>query len=169
MAEVCEVRALTGADLDALCGVRDDRALHAQRLQEQTQGLIRYFGAFVRGQAAGFVLLVQRNKADVMPYTGGARCLDMTDLYVREKLRGQGIGTSLIAAAEEACLAQGVRYLGLDVNPADNADAQALYAHLGYHAVGTLHLDGTYPSKDVHGNDTVYEDWCIDMVKELRG
>ena len=164
-----EIRALNNGEIEALCGVRNDPAMHRQRMQEQEQGLVRYIGAFAGKQAAGFVLLVQGNKIDVMPYTAGAPCMDMVDLFVREELRGQGIGSALIAAVEEASAAQGVRYIGLDVNPADNADAQALYARLGYRTVGELHLDGTYPSKDAQGNDTVYEDWCVDMLKDLRG
>lgn len=33
---------------------------------------------------------------------------------------------------------------------------------------GKLHLDGTYPSKDENGKEWVYEDWCIDMMKQLN-
>ena len=105
--DVSAVRPLTESDLEQLNLVRNDTPMHLERLQTQEQGKVCYLGAFIGGRAAGFVLVMYENKQDALPYTGGAPCMDMVDLYVSESFRGRGIGTALIAAAEEVCRQQG--------------------------------------------------------------
>ena len=53
------------------------------------------------------------------------------DLAVREKFRGQGIGTMLIEAAEKVALSSGVLSLRLSTL-AGNTPARTLYASLGF-------------------------------------
>ncbi len=163
----CTVRPLGEADLNDLMAIKPEEGLHHERFRDQAEGLIRYLGAEVTGRIVGFVVVMLGNKADVMPHTGGEPCCDMVDLLVLESQRGQGIGSRLATGAEDACRALGVHWLGLDVNPTDNAPAQRLYQKLGYAVVGPLHLDGTYPTILPDGSAGVYEDWCVDMVKRL--
>ncbi len=163
----CTVRLLGLADEQNLLAARDNIALHREHLDEQAQGEASYIGAFIGARAVGFVLLVHANKQDVMPYTGGEPCMDIVDLHVADALRGQRIGSALVEAAERLCAAYGISYIGLDVNPSDNPRAKLLYERLGYRVVGALHLDNVYPSKDEQGNDTMYEDWCVDMIKRM--
>lgn len=160
-----EIRELTYGDLDGLFHLRNDAAMHKERLSAQSEGTLRYLGAFVNGGVVGFVLIMYDNKVDVMLYTDNQPCMDMVDLYVDESMRGMGIGSALITAAERVCAERNVPYMGLDVNPEDNPKALALYTRLGYMQVGGAHLDGVYASQDEHGNATVYEDWCVDMIK----
>lgn len=66
------------------------------------------------------------------------------DLFVDERLRGQGIGRQLLARARslaDACW--GARYLTLSVGP-ENASAKSAYAKLGFRPRGYdfLILDG---------------------------
>lgn len=162
-----QIRTVEESDLESLCSVKGDAALHRDRLQQQKAGKAVYLGAFVHHCAVGFVLLSLDNKEDIMPYTDGKSCADMIDLLVMEPLRGCGIGSRLALACEQYCREHEIPYLGLDVNPADNAAAKKLYERLGYHAVGEMHLDGIYEYIDEQGNGGRYEDWCIDMIKQV--
>jgi len=60
----------------------------------------------------------------------------VSELFVREGLRGRGIGTALLEAAEAVAAARGVRRLTIGVL-AGNVRAAALYARFGFtpHAV----------------------------------
>lgn len=70
-------------------------------------------------------------------------------------------------ACEEFCRENKIPYLGLNVNPADNAAAKRLYERLGYHAAGEIHLDGIYEYTNGQGNRRSYEDRCVDMIKRM--
>lgn len=163
-----DIRVLTDDDLSRLLRVRDDAGVHEERLSAQSEGRARYLGASADGRVVGFVLVIFGNKADVMAYTGNQPCMDMVDLYVDEFIRGMGVGSALIAAAEGICADKGVPFIGLDVNPKDNPRALELYKRLGYSVVGDIHLDGVYESRDEQGNASVYEDWCVDMIKRIE-
>lgn len=163
-----QIRIVKEQDLDSLLLVKNDVSVHTDRLQQQNDGKAVYFGAFINNFAVGYVLLSLENKEDVMPYTNHEKCADMIDLLIIEPLRNYGIGSRLALACEEYCKENEIPYLGLDVNPTDNPAAQRLYERLGYHAIGTLHLDGIYDYTDSQGNQGKYEDWCIDMIKRVK-
>jgi len=84
---------------------------------------------------------------------------DMQDLFVRSEHRNRGHGSRLISEIEKMAKNLGYKRLGLAVNPDDNPSARRLYERLGYcHDGEAKYLDGVYGS---------YEDWVIDMEKEL--
>ena len=64
-----------------------------------------------------------------MEYYGRDAFLD--DLYLTPAVRGQGLGTALMAAVEQEARALGVRALHLEVGR-DNDRAKALYASRGF-------------------------------------
>lgn len=162
-----QIRIVEERDLDSLLLVKGDASVHTERFRQQKSGKAVYFGAFIHNYAVGYVLLSLDNKEDVMLYTNQGKCADMIDLLVIEPLRNYGIGSRLASACEAYCREAEIPYLGLDVNPADNSAAKRLYERLGYHAVGELHLDGVYEYTDKQGNRRQYEDWCIDMIKQI--
>ena len=53
------------------------------------------------------------------------------ELYVREPLRGRGLGGALIASAEALCRAEGIRAMHLEVDRC-NEHAKRLYHRTGY-------------------------------------
>jgi len=65
--------------------------------------------------------------------------VELQTLYVQEHFIGQGIGTSLLEAAEAKAREQAVTPLWLSVN-AQNARAIAFYARHGYNRVGTTYF-----------------------------
>lgn len=162
-----QIRIVEESDLDSLLLVKNDVSVHTDRLRQQKDGKAVYLGAFIHNYAVGYVLLSLENKEDVMPYTNREKCADMIDLLLIEPLRNYGIGSRLALACEEVCRENEIPYLGLDVNPTDNAAAKRLYERLGYHAVGEVHLDGVYEYTDEQGTRGKYEDWCIDMIKRV--
>ena len=46
--------------------------------------------------------------------------------------------------------------------------ALAFYERVGYTRLGDVYLEGTYEIEDDDGCTSLYEDWCVDMVKSLR-
>ncbi len=164
-----QIRIIEECDLDSLMLVKSDASVHSDRFRQQKNGEAVYLGAFINHCAIGYVLLSLGNKENVMPYTNHEKCADMIDLLIIEPLRNYGIGSRLVLACEKCCKENGISYLGLDVNPADNSAAKRLYERLGYHAVGEIHLDGVYEYTDEAGNKGQYEDWCIDMIKRITG
>lgn len=164
-----QIRIIKESDLDSLLLVKSDASVHNDRFRQQKNGEAVYLGAFINNYAIGYVLLSLENKEDVMPYTNREKCADMIDLLIIEPLRNYGIGSRLVQACEKCCKENGISYLGLDVNPADNSAAKRLYERLGYHAVSEIHLDGVYEYTDEAGNKGQYEDWCIDMIKRITG
>lgn len=162
-----QIRIINESDLDSLLLVKNDAAVHRDRFRQQRDGKAVYLGAFINNRAIGYVLLSLDNKEDVMSFTDYEKCADMIDLLIIEPLRNFGIGSKLVLACEECCRENGISYLGLDVNPTDNSGAKRLYERLGYCAVGDVHLDGVYEYTDDQGNQGKYEDWCIDMIKQV--
>jgi GNAT superfamily N-acetyltransferase len=85
---------------------------------------------------------------------------DVSDLYVREELRGRGIGTALLHFAEAEAARRGYTRIGLAVNPTLNPRAHALYLRLGYaYEGGAAYLEGVYDG---------IENWVIDLEKRIR-
>ncbi len=162
-----QIRRIEENDLESLLLVKNDASVHIDRLQQQRNNKVIYIGAFINNCAVGYVLLSLDNKQDVMPYTNNQQCADMIDLLLIKPLRSYGIGTKLVLECERYCKEQRIHYLGLDVNPTDNANAKRLYERLGYNEVGQIHLDGIYEYEDEQGNHGQYEDWCVDMIKKL--
>jgi GNAT superfamily N-acetyltransferase len=64
-----------------------------------------------------------------LEYRGRDAFID--EFYIRPTHRGKGIGTQMLAFAEDACRELGVRSLHLEVD-FENLDAQRLYDRVGY-------------------------------------
>ncbi|MFE2014255.1 GNAT family N-acetyltransferase [Streptomyces sp. NPDC059491] len=91
-------------------------------------------------------------------------CPEFNGLDVAAELRGRGIGTALVRAAEELARARGRTALGLGVAH-DNTRAAALYARLGYEPV-TEYTD-RYSSTDAAGRTRHHADVATFLVRTL--
>jgi GNAT superfamily N-acetyltransferase len=77
-------------------------------------------------EAIGYIILTLGYSLE---YRGRDAFID--EFYLREKHRGQGIGTQTLAFAEDTCRVLGVQALHLEVD-FENPDAQRLYHRVGY-------------------------------------
>jgi len=105
--------------------------IHADRYQAQQVGTCTYLVARLDGQLAGHVLIEWSGCQASEVYHDFLGVPEICSLLVHRDLRGKGIGTALIAAAERRAAERGRRRVGMGV-ATDNTRAQALYQRLGY-------------------------------------
>ncbi|MFF5789582.1 GNAT family N-acetyltransferase [Streptomyces sp. NPDC012693] len=91
-------------------------------------------------------------------------CPEFNGLDVRAELRGQGIGTALIRAAEELARTRGRTAMGLGVTR-DNPRAAALYARLGYRPVVAYTDRWSWTDPDGRAHEEA--DPCTFLVRSL--
>lgn len=161
------IRPLREADLPALewDGVYEKyRKVFRQSFVDAERGqrilLVAVAGAEIVGQ-----VFIQLSSSETR-YADGAVRGYLYALRVRPAWQGQGLGTRLLAAAEEALLALG---FGVAVIAAgkDNPRAFQLYQRLGYR---TFDEDpGVWYFTDVNGERQTMEEPCWIMEKHLRG
>lgn len=63
----------------------------------------------------------------------------LDEIYVRERVRGRGMGSEALAALSRALSGQGVKAMNLEVD-ADNERARALYERMGFQSRNRYHL-----------------------------
>jgi GNAT superfamily N-acetyltransferase len=64
-------------------------------------------------------------------------CVEVNHLQVREQHRGRGVGTAILATAEELLRGRGIARLAVSVG-LENDDAARLYHRLGYRPTGVV-------------------------------
>jgi len=79
------------------------------------------------GDVVGFVTVERESGSYAQDYTRGV----VTNLYVRPEHRGEGVGSALLAAAEDRLRELGVDAVALEVM-ADNEAARRFYRRAGY-------------------------------------
>ncbi|MBI5461577.1 MAG: GNAT family N-acetyltransferase/peptidase C39 family protein [Gammaproteobacteria bacterium] len=127
------LRTATIDDLDALVEL-ENRCFELDRLSRRNfrYMLTKANGATLvedcQGELAGYVLVL---------FHAGTSLARMYSLAVDRSHRGEGLGGTLIEAAEAAALKRGCVYMRLEVRP-DNAGAIALYRKYGYRQFGVL-------------------------------
>ena len=63
-------------------------------------------------------------------------------IYVRDNVRGQGVGKALVQALIEICTAAGFRQMIAVIGDTENVGSIGVHATLGFQKVGTLHATG---------------------------
>jgi phosphinothricin acetyltransferase len=74
-------------------------------------------------------------------------------IYVRENVRGQGVGKALVQALIDICTKAGMRQMIAVIGDSENAGSIGVHASLGFQKVGTLRASGI---KFGRWLDTVY-------------
>lgn len=84
----------------------------------------------------------------------GGECDWLEDVFVREELRGRGIGSRAIELAWEMLREKGLETMYLEVVPANEA-AVRLYHKLGFTNLNTLTLNRSVKEKRQLGTETI--------------
>ena len=63
-------------------------------------------------------------------------------IYVRENVRGQGVGKALVRELITICEAAGIRQMIAVIGDSENTGSIGVHASLGFQRVGTLHAAG---------------------------
>jgi ribosomal protein S18 acetylase RimI-like enzyme len=103
---------------------RDARAALLQLLGDARLGRVYLISA--GGEAAGYLVLTFGFSLE---FKGRDAFVD--ELFLRAEFRGRGFGKRALAFAEEACRAEGIGALHLEVERA-NTSAQELYRRAGF-------------------------------------
>lgn len=149
MRERVIVRALALADIEALARAfepapyRKSRAQYERYLAEHAEGERVTLVALVGAEVAGYVSVLWDSGYPAFAASGTP---EISDLNVLEPLRGRGIGTALIRAAEGVVRGAGHTVVGIGVGTTPDYDAaRRLYPALGYV------FDGAPPTDHGHG------------------
>ena len=68
-------------------------------------------------------------------------CVEVS-IYVREIVRGQGVGKALVRALIDICTEAGIRQMIAVIGDSENVGSIGVHASLGFQKVGTLHATG---------------------------
>jgi L-amino acid N-acyltransferase YncA len=98
----------------------------------------------------GFVWLVAVDATGVLGFGYYAPFRDRSayrytvedSIYVREDVRGQGVGKALVARLIELATAAGLRQMIAVIGDAENVGSIGVHATLGFHMVGTMKSTG---------------------------
>ncbi|MER5967408.1 GNAT family N-acetyltransferase [Streptomyces sp. NPDC002057] len=137
---------------------------HADRFARQEAGTGTYLLAWRDGVPAGHGQVRWDGCAAPEVRTEVGDCPEFNGLDVRPELRGQGVGTALIRAAEELARERGAAFLGLGVGH-DNPRAAALYERLGYTPVVAYTDRWSWTDPRGVGHDEA--DACTFLVRRL--
>ena len=93
----------------------------------------------------------------------------MVDLNVREDMRGQGLGSTLILEMERLARESGHVEMLVGVDPESNPRALALYRRLGYVAIDPRPVEDRWDYVDSDGVRHAGVEWTIHLRKGLSG
>ena len=164
--KIAECRADDVALLEHRAPSDADPSFHAVRYRRQQDGLSTYLVAWDGDRPTGSCEVRWDGPAAADVREIGVDCPEINGLVVwPESMRGRGVGSALIGAAESLARRRGRKRVGLGVETG-NSRARSLYTHLGY-SPATSYID-CWSYSDLAGAEHHHADACIFMTKELR-
>ena len=105
---------------------------------------------FAANQAGGFAWLVARDASGILGYgyygpfrTRAAYRYTVEDsVYIRDGVRGQGVGKALVKALLDRAQAQGFKQMLALIGDSENTASIGVHASLGFHHCGTMRKAG---------------------------
>jgi GNAT superfamily N-acetyltransferase len=158
------VRDALPEDLEALDAMRPLGVLHSDRIRMAHPQKFRYLVADLNDNIAGSIMLYFQAEPG---WDHRGQMPMIMDLFVPPEMRCHGIGTGIIAAAEQFCLAASYGHLYLRVEPDRNARAFNLYKRLGFQALQSEPYEDPYRFVDSTGKVTEGVEYVVDMRKWL--
>jgi GNAT superfamily N-acetyltransferase len=162
-----DIRKCTLADVERLrsaAGATTALRHHEERWSWQEAGSASYLLAWDDGNVIGRATLLRRSKYELVRSSIG----DAPEVNALESnIPGLGVGTLLMACAEQEALSWGAPMIGLGVAP-DNTRARLLYARLGYVEWGQGTICDQWVERDRAGGVVAeHADECLYLTKPL--
>jgi phosphinothricin acetyltransferase len=146
-----DIRPATATDLPEIQAIYAHHVLHGTGSFEEVPPSVEEMAArFVAGTARGWCWLVATDATGVLGYAFYAlyhnrsafRFTAEDSVYVRDDVRGQGVGKALVARLIDHAAAQGFRQLVAVIGDAENVGSIGVHASLGFTHAGVLRAAG---------------------------
>jgi phosphinothricin acetyltransferase len=157
-----DIRPASPADLPEIQAIYAHHVLHGTGTFEEIPPSIEEMTSRFNGVTArGWSWLVATDDTGIVGYAyytqirerSAYRCTAEDSVYVREDVRGQGVGKALAARLLEEAEAAGFRQMIAVIGDSENIGSVGVHSSLGFHHVGTLKAVGL---KFGRWLDTVY-------------
>ena len=146
-----DIRPATPADLPEIQAIYAHHVLHGTGTFEEVPPSVEEVTAqYATGTARGWCWLVATDATGVLGYAFYARHKNRPAyrftaedrVYVRQDVRGQGVGKALVAQLIEHATAQGFRQMVAVIGDAENVGSIGVHASLGFVRAGVLRAAG---------------------------
>jgi len=146
-----DIRNATDADVPDIQAIYAHHVLHGTGTFEEEPPSVEEMAArFHKVVDHGHVWLVATDATGVLAYgyyapfreRSAYRFTVEDSIYVREDVRGQGVGKALVTRLIALATAQGMRQMIAVIGDADNVSSIGVHASLGFHHVGTMKAVG---------------------------
>jgi L-amino acid N-acyltransferase YncA len=145
------IRDATAADLAAITAIYAHHVLHGTGTFEETPPTEAEMAArMAKVQGGGHAWLVAEQDARVVGYgyyapfreRSAYRFTAEDSIYVRDDVRGMGVGKALVQALLERAEAAGIRQMIAVIGDSENVGSIGLHAALGFRQVGVMRAVG---------------------------
>jgi L-amino acid N-acyltransferase YncA len=146
-----EIRAATEADIPEIQSIYAHHVLHGTgTFDEAPPSVEEMTERFAKVSGHGWSWLVATDATGILGYAYYTQFRDRSayrycvedSVYVREDVRGQGVGKALVARLIEDATGRGMRQMIAVIGDSDNTGSIGVHASLGFHMVGTLRAIG---------------------------
>jgi len=146
-----EIRAATETDVPEIQSIYAHHVLHGVGTFEEEPPSVEEMAArFAKVMGHGWSWLVAVDASGVLGYAyytlfrdrSAYRYCAEDSVYVREDVRGQGVGKALVARLIEEATAHGMRQMIAVIGDSENVGSIGVHASLGFQMVGTLRSAG---------------------------
>ena len=146
-----EIRAATERDLPEIQSIYAYHVLHGTgTFEEEPPSVEKIAERFSKVVTHGWSWLVATDATGVLGFAYYTQFRDRSayrycaedSVYVREDVRGQGVGKALVARLLEDAAASGMRQMIAVIGDSENTGSIGVHASLGFQMVGTLRAAG---------------------------
>jgi phosphinothricin acetyltransferase len=146
-----EIRAATDADVADIQAIYAHHVLHGTgTFEEEPPSVEETMARYRKVVDNGCVWLVATDATGILGYgyyapfreRSAYRFTVEDSIYVREDVRGQGVGKMLVTRLIELATAAGLRQMIAVIGDSENVGSIGVHASLGFHMIGTMKSAG---------------------------
>ena len=170
-----EIRPATEADIPEIHAIYSHHVLHGTgTFDEDPPPVEEIMEKFRHVRDAGWSWLVATDDTGVLGYAYYTQFRDRSayrycvenSIYVRDDVRGQGVGKALVGQLIEDATAKGIRQMIAVIGDSDNVGSIGVHASLGFQRVGLLKSAGVKCGRWL---DVVYMERLVGAAKADPG